>query len=877
MMLQLVLSATDRASAVVGRVSQSIRRLAETGQRVREVGESMARAGAALDASSQRLGAEVENLTRPAMELEDQLARLGVSLGMERAELDATRSSALEWQRAHGQAATDYIATTRELVSAGIDQAAAVEATESALRVATATGGDATATARTLAFAYRQLGDTTQPAAAEIARLGDQIARAQQLGGIADSAELVEPLREAIPVAERFRVSSEQTLAVLAQLNRAGIRGGEAGGAFRDLVTGLEELQGFEPARLADGQLDLVRTIELVRESYGDLGANATAAAKLQEQLGDSGFRSLALLTNQGELLRSTLDGVTDSTGAAEDAQRALESTSSARLRIVNAQFEVLATELGDLVLPRMIELVPAATEFVATISAWADTHPEIAGWVATVLVGALAIAGTLGPLLLMAGGLVSVGGQALEAASNVADFVERTWDFVLEAGPAAANAARSTAAALTRFGSAAAAAAARVWTLIVQSTTYALNAARAFVVGATQSAAALARQLFPATTQAVTGLVSLIRQSIAYAVTAARQFIASTIASARALATQLYSALVSAAQAVARLAAQALAFAVRAAAPFVAAVARMAASLAVQLAGAVASAAASLVAFAASAVVSAIAALDSLIASAVVTAGTMLATLAPSFVAAATAAWAFTAALLANPIVWLVGGIALAAAFAAASLAGLIYWMNPRPFDEQWSAIVEAFDAGGIAAAIEAIDLVALFDNVMTPLLTWLPDAAAGAGQGLMSTLATAIRAHASEPVDAMLDVVQRVRDLLPFSPARTGPLADLDRVQLVETVAQAVRPAPLVDAMSSAVAATRATLDAPMTVSGGGGRESASSGPMNVTIVVDGGGSDLVSALEAWIANPRNARRVRSAIDAVAARDGRATEPAT
>ncbi|MDD2870130.1 phage tail tape measure protein [Neomegalonema sp.] len=69
--------------------------------------------------------------------------------------------------------------------------------------------------------------------------------------------------------------------------------------------------------------------------------------------------------------------------------------------------------------------------------------------------------------------------------------------------------------------------------------------------------------------------------------------------------------------------------------------------------------------------------------------------------------------------------------------------------------------------------------------------------GVSLMRTLAAGIRAGASEAVAALRETVQAMRDHLPHSPARIGPLSDLHRVRFAETLAEAVRPAPAVAAV--------------------------------------------------------------------------------
>lgn len=61
--------------------------------------------------------------------------------------------------------------------------------------------------------------------------------------------------------------------------------------------------------------------------------------------------------------------------------------------------------------------------------------------------------------------------------------------------------------------------------------------------------------------------------------------------------------------------------------------------------------------------------------------------------------------------------------------------------------------------------------------------------GVALMQTLATGIRAGAASAIAAARETVQQIRDHLPHSPAKVGPLSDLDRVQFGQTLAGAIR----------------------------------------------------------------------------------------
>ena len=105
----------------------------------------------------------------------------------------------------------------------------------------------------------------------------------------------------------------------------------------------------------------------------------------------------------------------------------------------------------------------------------------------------------------------------------------------------------------------------------------------------------------------------------------------------------------------------------------------------------------------------------------------------------------------------------------------------------------------GTVVAAIAGIGLA--IAGVVAAVLTWAPQLFAS-GVHLVETLAEGIAAGAMAPVHAIEGVMRRVREYLPFSPARVGPLSDLNRVRIVETLAQSIRPGPAIKAIRNVAA---------------------------------------------------------------------------
>ena len=80
---------------------------------------------------------------------------------------------------------------------------------------------------------------------------------------------------------------------------------------------------------------------------------------------------------------------------------------------------------------------------------------------------------------------------------------------------------------------------------------------------------------------------------------------------------------------------------------------------------------------------------------------------------------------------------------------------------------------------------------------LAWIKET----GSKIPQMLADGIKATLMMPYNLAKTMVEKVRNLLPFSPAKEGPLRDLHKIKLVETIAATIKPAPLVNATSNAL----------------------------------------------------------------------------
>lgn len=244
--------------------------------------------------------------------------------------------------------------------------------------------------------------------------------------------------------------------------------------------------------------------------------------------------------------------------------------------------------------------------------------------------------------------------------------------------------------------------------------------------------------------------------------------------------------------------------------------------------------------------------------------ASTLWATYSPAIIAAISATWAFTAALLANPITWVIAGvIALAASvylilknWKVISAFFTRLWqsvkqifsdawqwiknmfLNYTPYGlifKHWSKIVAWFS--GIWKKVKSIfsgawegikimllnytpigliikhwvsitsffsDLWSNVKKIFMNVVNWIMGIGSKfyeAGKNIVKMIWNGIKAMAMKPVEAISNIVKNIRKFLPFSPAQMGPLKDIHKVRIIETIAQTMKPAPMMKAMNAAM----------------------------------------------------------------------------
>jgi len=85
-------------------------------------------------------------------------------------------------------------------------------------------------------------------------------------------------------------------------------------------------------------------------------------------------------------------------------------------------------------------------------------------------------------------------------------------------------------------------------------------------------------------------------------------------------------------------------------------------------------------------------------------------------------------------------------------------------------------------------------------------------AGANIVKNIWEGMKSMAHKPIEAIADVMTKVRGYLPFSPAKYGALRDIHRIRLMETIAGGLRPAVLVRSVAGTMALVAASVAQPL-----------------------------------------------------------------
>ncbi|HEX2879031.1 MAG TPA: phage tail tape measure protein, partial [Polyangiaceae bacterium] len=430
-------TATDKVSAVLGTIGSAFTSVGNIAKKtklvdgkmvdidvLKDLNENLRQTRENVDDFANRGEAALRSIIAPTNDVSN--AVVGLKPVLRDVSKDAGKSladierRAQQWSSAHQQSAADYITASAAMLRATKNEEVSIKGTNVALMVATGATTEAGKAAATLGVLYDVVGNKSRDAGDEIGNIGDVLVRAKQIYGEGfDVGGLIDPLKDAGVTARDAKVPVSQLVGIIGAFNRGGILGGESGKAAQNVIVGLQDASAkldFQLGKTADGGLDVVKSLQNMRDRFGDLSTMTPELRSHLEQTFGPAWRDVSMLMAQTDRLGTEFDQLGKSQGAAIQAQADAQGTLAAKLAIVNNQVDAVKVNFAQGVLPALEAATPAFGAILGPLGQFIQAHPQLTAIVGTLFVGAVGAA-KLGSMML------STGGAAVNAARGLLAF----------------------------------------------------------------------------------------------------------------------------------------------------------------------------------------------------------------------------------------------------------------------------------------------------------------------------------------------------------------------------------------------------------------------------------------------------------------------
>lgn len=278
------------------------------------------------------------------------------------------------------------------LESAGLEAALSRAAAPVVAGVAKLTRGAPEEVGEVLATVYNNLSKNFAGSAEQrFARVGDLLTKVQFKYQIRDFGQLGESMKYAAAGINQYKVDAEQSFGVIGALNTYGLQGSMAGTAFSAMVRGLVKgTKDYRPqiVRAKDGTMDLVRTLELLKQDMRFMTQDQKARF-LTDLEGDEGTRGIVpLLENLDTLKKDLADVREGSKGLVSKEMERWSKTAEARFARMRGAVSVGAEALGVALLPFAETGASALTVLADKIVALSEKYPLATKVIADFAVG---------------------------------------------------------------------------------------------------------------------------------------------------------------------------------------------------------------------------------------------------------------------------------------------------------------------------------------------------------------------------------------------------------------------------------------------------------------------------------------------------------
>lgn len=430
----------NRQREALSRVSQQQAKLSAVSQRYqagKQLAGNVAGAGAAGVGAATVGGFAAKKLLTPGYDFAQKNSELQAVLGVAKdsADMVALRTQARQLGDNTAASADDAAGAQIIIAKAGGDKDAITAATPVTLNMALANRKTMEENATLLMGVKSAFGLAND----QVAHIGDVISQTMNKSA-ANFEGLSDTLTYAAPVAKNAGISVEETAAIAGALADAKITGSMAGTGSRAVITRLQapmgqanDALGELGVKTADRKGNMRPLFTILKEMQRSFDKNKLGTAQRAEYMkvifGEEASSAAAVL--MGDAASGKLDRLTkllrESDGKTEALVNVMQDNLGGDLKELQSAYEAIGIDMYDQLETPFRELTTRATKFLLKIDLWIKNNKELAGTLAKVALGGLAIVGTLGaiglaswPVIMGINGIIVVAG-ALGTAFSVA------------------------------------------------------------------------------------------------------------------------------------------------------------------------------------------------------------------------------------------------------------------------------------------------------------------------------------------------------------------------------------------------------------------------------------------------------------------------
>jgi hypothetical protein len=192
---------------------------------------------------------------------------------------------------------------------------------------------------------------------------------------------------------------------------------------------------------------------------------------------------------------------------------------------------------------------------------------------------------------------------------------------------------------------------------------------------------------------------------------------------------------------------------------------------------------------------------------------GKGMASVGKSLLSAGAASWKFVASLIAQAAAWALTPFGMITIAIVAIVAGItLLWKKCEWFREgikKLGNFIKGMIVPMLIIMFPLIGFVVLLIKNWRRVLDFFKNfSLKEAGAKLIGGLISGILEKFTSPIKLVKGLVGKIRNLFPFSPAKEGPLRDIHKIRMVETIADSMNEKPLLGKVASIAGRARKAL---------------------------------------------------------------------